>query len=138
MARKRGIGLVTTGIMMVAVCFAIWAGPADANHNPRLFTRNNGDHGGIYRDNSGQGAFYWLNGGKRFNSIKVCVWKVGRGNLSCKNFKVRRVPAASYSPWGIDFNIKRKFPRVKTGETWNLRFRQSGRPLSPVLGFHRG
>jgi hypothetical protein len=105
-----------------------------AHHNPRLFTNKKGDHGGTY--NHGRHTFFWLAGKKRFRHLTVCMRKRGGDNRVCKRFKVRRVPAASYEPWGVDFKTKNHF-RVTRG-AWNVTFWRRNRRLSPVCGFHRG
>jgi hypothetical protein len=121
-------------IGLVVLLTAIASSAAAAHHNPRLFTNAKGDHGGTF--DRGRRTFFWFPKEKRFNYLKVCVWKHPDGEHNCRRFKVRRVPAASYRPWGIDVRTDRYF-EIGRG-AWDLRFRHLGRNLSPVLGFHRG
>lgn len=116
-------------------CALVWAlaAPALAHHHPRLFTNKQGDHGGTY--DNGHHTFFWFSGDAHFSHVTVCLWKHPDGKHICKQFRVHRVPAASYEPWGIDFRTDRHFD-VNKG-AWDLRFRHGGSDLSPILGFHR-
>ncbi len=128
---------VITGLLIMMLAFT--SATAIAGHNPRLFTNKKGDHGGTFRSpHRARRASFWFSNRKRAKYLKVCIWKQLKrtGTFACKRFRVRRVPAASYSPWGIDFKIGRHYKLTKGA--WNLRFRRtSGKNLSPVLGFHR-
>jgi hypothetical protein len=118
----------------IVLLLAVMVGPAIGHHNPRLFTNSRGDHGGTY-PNQGRHTFFWLAKKKRFDYVRVCIWRYQGGNRACKRFKVRRVPAASYRPWGVDFRTGRHFD-LSRGR-WSLRFWHGKNTLSPVLGFHR-
>ncbi|MFN2489046.1 MAG: hypothetical protein ABR529_04785 [Actinomycetota bacterium] len=117
--------------LVLSVCAML---PALAHHNPRLFTNEKGDHGGTY--DHGRNTFFWFSAMKRFNYLKVCIRKRATGRLVCKRFKIHRVPAASYRPWGVDFKTDRHFDISAGG--YNVTFWHHKERLSPVLGFHRG
>jgi hypothetical protein len=119
--------------LLVVLAMVGTAIPANAHHNPRLFTNKKGDHGGTY--SRGRHTFFWLPGEKRFKYLTVCMRKRGANNRLCKRFKIHRVPAASYEPWGVDFKTRRHF-QITTG-AWNVTFWRRDRRLSPILGFHR-
>src|SRR5687767_8943860 len=96
--------LTTSGVVLVLV---LVVNVVSAHHNPRLFTNAKGDHGGTYR--RGRNTFFWLPKKKRFNYLKIFIWRHPNGRHVCKRFKIRRVPAASYRPWGVDFKTDRHF-----------------------------
>lgn len=118
-------------IVLIALLSSVSA--ASAHHAPRLFDNRHGDHGGSY--NNGKNIFFWMPDEKRFDTLKVCLWKRGSDDRQCKRFEIRRVNAASYQPWGIEIETDRHF-RVTSGG-WNLRFFHAGKAMSPRLGFHR-
>jgi hypothetical protein len=122
---------VTAVVLVVVVSSAL---PSAAHHNPRLFTNKKGDHGGTY--DHGRHTFFWLAGKKRFNYLRVCIRTLKTDKIVCKRFKVRRVPAASYRPWGVDFRTGHHY-RISSG-AYNVTFWHHQNRLSPVLGFHRG
>ncbi|MEA2435189.1 MAG: hypothetical protein QOG54_2646 [Actinomycetota bacterium] len=110
------------------------AAPAGAHHAPRLFDNEQGDHGGSYEH--GGHIFFWMPDEKRFDFLSVCLWPSGGfADRRCRTFEVRRVPAASFRPWGIQIRTDR-YVEVTRG-AWNLRFKHGHNVLSAALGFHR-
>lgn len=130
----RSVTWMTGVIILITAPLTSLAGVAHAHHAPRLFDNKQGDHGGSYE--RGRHIFFWMPDEKRFDFLRVCLWRAGAGDdKDCKRFKVRRVYAASYRPWGIEIVTARHFD-VSSG-AWNLRFYRGDAPLSPRLGFHR-
>jgi hypothetical protein len=113
--------------------------PSMAHHAPRLFDNRHGDHGGSYDNDghhSGRHIFFWMPDEKRFEHLRICLWERGDDDRQCERFRVRRVPAASFNPWGVEIVTADHFEVTSGG--WNLRFYRGDRALSPRLGFHRG
>jgi hypothetical protein len=96
-----------------------------------LFDNRFGDHGGSYEH--GHHIFFWMPDEKRFDHLKVCLWK-GSGPRECERFKIRRVDAASFRPWGIEIRTARHFAMSR--DPWYMRFVHAGRFISPRVGFH--
>jgi hypothetical protein len=126
MGKRTMIALVCVGAMAIT-------GPAAAHHHSRLFTNAKGDHGGSF--NRGHKVFFWLAKRKRFDHLRVCIRRHGSAREACVRFEVRRVPAASYKPWGVQFTTDKHFT-IGKGK-WDLRFWHGRSALSPILGFHR-
>src|SRR3990170_2628162 len=106
----QGRKLMTAGLggaVLIIVSLASLGGIAQAHHAPRLFDNEQGDHGGSYE--RGRHIFFWMPDEKRFDYLRVCLWRRDSDTRECERFRVQRVPAASFSPWGIDITTGHHF-----------------------------